>query len=250
MTLLEFFREHNKAALAFSGGVDSSYLLYAAKGMGAKVKAYYVKSAFQPDFELEDARRVAEKLKVEMEILTLDILADDTVSSNPPDRCYHCKQRIFRAILDAAKADGYPVVLDGTNASDDAQDRPGMKALAEMKILSPLRLCGLTKSDVRQLSKDAGLPTWYKPAYACLATRIPTGERITGEDLKRVEGAEDVLRSMGFTDLRVRKQGEMARIELPVNEMTVALYRRKEILEGLRPYFDKVLLDLEGRSSQ
>ena len=250
MTLLEFFREHNKVALAFSGGVDSSYLLYAAKGMGAKVKAYYVKSAFQPDFELEDARMVAEKLKVEMEILTLDILADDTVSSNPPDRCYHCKQRIFRAIMDAAKADGYPVVLDGTNASDEAGDRPGMKALAEMKILSPLRLCGLTKSDIRQLSKDAGLPTWYKPAYACLATRIPVGERITEESLKRVEGAEDVLRAMGFTDLRVRKQGEMARIELPVNEMTVALYRRKEILEGLRPYFDKVLLDLEGRSSQ
>ncbi len=250
MTLLEFFREHNKAALAYSGGVDSSYLLYAAKGMGAKVKAYYVKSAFQPDFELEDARMVAEKLKVEMEILTLDILADDTVSSNPPDRCYHCKQRIFRAILEAAAADGFTTIIDGTNASDEAGDRPGMKALAEMKILSPLRLCGLTKSDIRQLSKDAGLPTWYKPAYACLATRIPTGEQITGEDLKRVEGAEDVLRSMGFTDLRVRKQGEMARIELPVNEMTVALYRRKEILEGLRPYFEKVLLDLEGRSSQ
>ena len=249
MTLLEFFREHNKAALAYSGGVDSSYLLYAAKGMGAKVKAYYVKSAFQPDFELEDARMVAEKLKVEMEILTLDILADDTVSSNPPDRCYHCKQRIFRAIMDAAAADGYHVVLDGTNASDDATDRPGMRALAEMKVYSPLRICGLTQDEIRRLSKKAGLKTWDKPAYACLATRIPTGMRITEEALTRTEHAESALFDMGFTDFRVRtKEDGSALVQVTAAQMPQAERLWADIVRVLSPHYTLVALDPHTRN--
>ena len=179
MNLQEFFAENPRVAIAFSGGADSSYLLYAALHYGARARAYYVNSAFQPAFELEDARRLAGELNADMKVLPVDVLASETVTANPPDRCYHCKQVIFRTILAAAEADGFPVLLDGTNASDDAGDRPGMRALRELAVRSPLRECGLTKRDVRMLSRDAGLFTWDKPAYACLATRIPTGQPIT-----------------------------------------------------------------------
>lgn len=126
MNLQEFFAENPRVAIAFSGGADSSYLLYAALHYGARARAYYVNSAFQPAFELEDARRLAGELNADMKVLPVDVLASETVTANPPDRCYHCKQMIFRTILAAAEADGFTVLLDGTNASDDAGDRPGM----------------------------------------------------------------------------------------------------------------------------
>ena len=195
MDLKDFFRENPKVALAFSGGVDSAYLLYAAGESGASVRAYYVKSAFQPRFELEDARRLAGELGADMRILEEDVLADAQVASNPRDRCYHCKKRLFTAIAKAAAEDGFSVLMDGTNASDDAGDRPGMRALRE---------CGLTKAEIRRLSKEAGLFTWDKPAYACLATRIPTGTEITEEKLCRTERAESYLASVGLRDFRVR----------------------------------------------
>ncbi|MBQ0070805.1 MAG: TIGR00268 family protein, partial [Spirochaetales bacterium] len=153
MDLREFFRRNPKIAVAFSGGVDSSYLLYAAKHYGAEVKGYFVKSEFQPQFELEDALAVAAYSGAEMEILTLSALSDEEVRKNPKNRCYYCKKHIFSSILEHAAADGFPVIIDGTNASDDIGDRPGSQALQEMKVLSPLRLCGLTKSDVRRLSR-------------------------------------------------------------------------------------------------
>ena len=149
--------------MAFSGGVDSAYLLYMACKYAEKVKAYYVKSAFQPQFELEDAERFAKELKADMAILRLDVLSDEKVRQNPPNRCYYCKKRIFTAIREHALNDGFQVLLDGTNASDDAGDRPGMVALQELSVLSPLRLCGLTKQEIRMLSKKAGLFTWDKP---------------------------------------------------------------------------------------
>lgn len=152
MTLTEFFKENKKAAIAFSGGVDSAYLLCAALKSGADVRAYYAKSAFQPQFELDDARRLAETLSADMRVLTLDVLADEAVAANPADRCYHCKRRIFSAIAAAAADDGYTLLLDGTNASDDAGDRPGMRALRELSVRSPLRECGLTKPEIRRLS--------------------------------------------------------------------------------------------------
>ena len=124
---------------------------------GARARAYYVNSAFQPAFELEDARRLAGELNADMKVLPVDVLASETVTANPPDRCYHCKRVIFRTILAAAEADGFTVLLDGTNASDDAGDRPGMRALRELSVRSPLRECGLTKRDVRMLSRDASL---------------------------------------------------------------------------------------------
>ena len=185
MTLSRFFRENPRAALGFSGGVDSAYLLYAALTAGAQVKAYYVKSPFQPRFELEDARHLAGDLHADLRELQVDVLSSPTVTANPPDRCYHCKRVIFRTIAAAAAEDGFPVLLDGTNASDDAGDRPGMRALRELSVRSPLRECGLTKAEIRRLSREAGLFTWDKPAYACLATRIRTGEEITLQKLKQ-----------------------------------------------------------------
>lgn len=247
MDLKSFFQEHKKVALAFSGGVDSSYLLYAAKKYGADVKAYFVKSCFQPSFELEDARKLSDTLAANIKILYSDVLGDEKVVKNSDERCYFCKLNIFRDIIEAAKEDGYDTVVDGTNASDDASDRPGMKALREMNVLSPLRLCGITKNDVRRLSKEAGLFTWDKPAYACLATRIPTGIPIDGEDLLKVEGAEKRLFTLGFRDFRVRMFNKGARIQLKEEEMLRAVTMRKDIVEALKEYFDVILLDMEER---
>ena len=247
MTLTEFFHENQKAAIAFSGGVDSAYLLYAALQSGADVRAYYVKSAFQPQFELDDARRLAETLSADMRVLDVDILADETVAANPPDRCYHCKRRIFSAIASAAAADGYTLLLDGTNASDDAGDRPGMRALRELSVRSPLRECGLTKPEIRRFSREAGLFTWDKPAYACLATRVPAGERLTAEKLENTERAEDFLFSLGFTDFRVRLFNGAARLQLPAEQLPRLLERRAEILSELKKTYSAVVLDLEVR---
>ena len=242
-----FFKEHPKCALAFSGGVDSAYLLYAAMKFGADVRAYYVKSAFQPEFEFEDAKRLVSELRADVTVIPVDVLSDETVRSNPKDRCYYCKQVIFSTILREAKADGYTTVLDGTNASDDAADRPGMRALQEMKVLSPLRLSGLTKAEIRRLSKEAGLFTWNKPAYACLATRIPAGEEITAEKLLATEKAEGYLFSLGFTDFRVRQMNGIAKLQLPEAQLPMLLEKREAVLRELGKYYSSVLLDLEVR---
>lgn len=251
MTLQEFFGAHPKAALAFSGGVDSSYLLYAARQLGADVKAYYVKTAFQPEFEYQDALRLASQLGADIQVLTLDVLACPDVTLNPKNRCYFCKQHIFGNILRQAKADGYDTVLDGTNASDQVSDRPGMKALQEMKVLSPLRLTGLTKAEIRRLSREAGLFTWDKPSYACLATRIPAGTEITGADLARTEWAEDHLMSLGFRDLRVRQLGgDIALVQLPEAQMDTFMALRGEITRTLKTRYAGVILDMEARNGQ
>ena len=204
MELRDFFQECPKVALGFSGGVDSAYLLYAALDHGAQVRPYFIKTAFQPQFELEDARRLCAQLGVELTVLELDVLQIPGVVENPPDRCYHCKRALFGRLRQQAQADGYTVLIDGTNASDDAGDRPGMRALGELSVRSPLRECGISKAQVRALSKEAGLFTWDKPAYACLATRVPTREAITPETLRKVEAAEEALFSLGYSDLRVR----------------------------------------------
>lgn len=247
MDLKEFFRQHPKAAIAFSGGVDSSYLLYAALQSGADVRAYYVKGAFQPQFELDDAQRLARDIHAPMTVLRADVLRDETVTANPANRCYYCKKVVFSSIAQAALADGYTVLLDGTNASDDAGDRPGMRALQELQVLSPLRLCGLTKPEIRRLSKEARLFTWDKPAYACLATRIPTGEKITAEKLSATESAEGELFAMGFNDFRVRWYAGAARLQFPAVQLPRVLERREEILTKLKKYYPAVLLDLEVR---
>lgn len=248
MTLEEFFRSVPKAALAFSGGTDSAFLMWAAKHYGCDLKAYYVNTAFQPEFELEDARRLSEELSVPMKIVEKDILAVPEAAENGPRRCYYCKQAIFTALWEAARADGYTVLLDGTNASDDAADRPGMQALRELSVRSPLRECGITKPEIRRLSQEAGLFTWEKPAYACLATRIPAGTRIVDEDLKRVESAENMLAGLGFRDFRVRMYHGGARLQVTEEQLALALEKRLEIVSGLRELFPAVMLDMELRS--
>ncbi|MBQ6550067.1 MAG: ATP-dependent sacrificial sulfur transferase LarE [Lachnospiraceae bacterium] len=248
MTIKEFFDENRTCALAFSGGVDSAYLLYAGIQYGADVHAYYVKSEFQPQFELDDAKRLAGELHANMTIIEMSVLPYENVTENGPRRCYFCKQQIFSRIIAAAQADGYTLLLDGTNASDDADDRPGMQALRELSVRSPLRECGLTKAEIRRLSKEAGLFTWDKPAYACLATRIPTGTEITKEDLIATESAESALFALGFTDFRVRKAGDAAKLQVPAGQLPMILEKRTEILEKLKPYYQSITLDLEVRS--
>ena len=246
--LADYFKAIPKTAIAFSGGVDSSYLLYAAKACGVDVHAYYVSSQFQPSFELEDAVRLADGLEIPMTIIKVDALSSDVVKSNPSDRCYYCKQVVFGNILERAAADGYTVLMDGTNASDDSSDRPGMKALAELKVLSPLREVGLTKSQVRAHSKEAGLFTWDKPAYACLATRIPTGTALDNETLQRVEQAEGKLSELGFRNYRARVlSSRVTKLQLPADQLPVAVQRHEELVAALSPWFDDVLLDLKPR---
>ena len=247
--LREFFARYPRCALAFSGGTDSALLLYEARRLGADVRAYFVRGPFQPRFELEDARRLAAELGAELSVLELDVLSLPEVAKNGPDRCYHCKRAIFSAIARRAAADGYGVVIDGTNASDRSDDRPGMRAMGELGVLSPLRICGISKCRVRELSREAGLFTAEKPSYACLATRIPTGVAITRGALERVERAEDALRALGFSDLRVRLTGDSARLELPEEQLALAAELRAEILSALKPMFGHVVLDLDGRKN-
>ena len=247
MTLEQFFQENPRCALGFSGGVDSAYLLYAGVKAGADIRPYFIKTAFQPAFELADAQKLAQGLGVALTVVELDALADPRVAANPADRCYYCKRNLFRALKERAIADGYPVLLDGTNASDQADDRPGMRALAELSVRSPLRECGLTKAEVRARSRAAGLFTWDKPAYACLATRVPAGEALTADILARVEGAEDALFRLGYTDFRVRVFHSAARLQLPRGQMERAAREAETIQAALKPYFTPILLDLEGR---
>lgn len=242
-----FFQENPEGAVAFSGGVDSALLVYAAARFGKNWTAYYVNSDFQPAFELRDARQVAEQCGLPLAVLEADVLACPQVAQNPTDRCYHCKKQIFSRILNQAQADGYTLLIDGTNFSDDAGDRPGMRALREMKVRSPLREAGLTKAEVRRLSREAGLPTWDKPAYACLATRIPTGTRITKEDLQRIEQGEDTLARLGFRDFRLRLRGGVAVLQIRVEQQQLAFDKRQQILQALGPQFSTVALDLAAR---
>lgn len=250
MTIGDFFKENDKIALAFSGGVDSTYLLHAAVKSGADVKAFYVKSAFQPEFEFEDAKRMADLIGCGLQVIHADVLSDMRVAANPEDRCYYCKQHIMSAIRSAADAGGYEVICDGTNASDDIDDRPGFKALQEFGIRSPLRECGLTKADIRRASEKAGLPTWDKPAYACLATRIRTGETITEEKLQITEKAEGMVHDMGFRDFRVRMRGSSALVQVTDLQLAEALEREEEIRSALSCLYDKVDVDRKPRISR
>ncbi len=253
MQLRDFFAQYPKCALAFSGGTDSAYLLYAAVQYGCDVCPYYLRSAFQPEFEYHDARKAAEQLGVELQVIPCPILEDGRIRANPADRCYYCKQRIFTEIRRRALEDGYPVVLDGTNASDEAGDRPGMKALTELDVLSPLRICGMTKADVRQFSRKAGLFTYRKPSYACLATRIATGHVILEKDLQYVEQAEAALYNMGFRNFRIRmyRYGDgIAALETEARQWQYAKDHLEEIQEVLHPWFHQVKLEDKCRETE
>ncbi len=248
MELSAFFRENQRVAIAFSGGVDSAYLLYAAAQWAESVCAYFVKTAFQPNFELRDAQRLSQELCVEWKVLEIPILDDCSIVSNDTNRCYYCKRRIFSAILNAAHRDGYSVLLDGTNADDREDDRPGFRAIRELGVRSPLRECGLSKAEIRRLSQEAGLFTHNKPAYACLATRIVTGEEITLEKLNQTEQAEAYLHALGFRNFRVRQKNGIAKLQLIREDFPLFLQRKADILATLGQLYREVLPEPEERT--
>lgn len=186
-TLEAFFARNPRFALAFSGGCDSSYLLAAALAAGCEVRAYLVKTAFQPVFETEDALRFAAEQSIDLSVIEADVLSQQAICENPPDRCYRCKHFIFSTILQHMNADGYTVLADGTNVSDNPERRPGFRALAELGVVSPLRRAGMTKDDVRSASRELGLFTADKPSFSCLAVHVAPGEYLTAEALEALD---------------------------------------------------------------
>ena len=248
MQLQQFFERNPRFAVAFSGGVDSSYLLYAANAADCDVHAYFIKSEFQPQFELDEAINMAKKLGVTITVENISVLGEPNVYENPADRCYHCKTAILKKLKELALLDGYTVLCDGTNTDDDETDRPGMRALKEQGVLSPLRECGLGKTDIRYLSEKAGLSTFDKPAYACLATRIPTGTAISQDRLDKVERAENALFNMGFSDFRVRLiPPDTAKLQLNSEQWEKAASLRWDIQKALEDDFKEIVLDLKSR---
>lgn len=239
------------ALVAFSGGVDSSYLLsVTAAVLGpSNVLAVTIESPLFPPAETNTACKIAKTLGVEHLLVRSDDLAREEFRRNPPDRCYHCKKNIFTRMRDVAAARGIPCVFEASNLDDTRDYRPGMAAVRELGIRSPLIEARLTKDEIRELSRERDLPTWSKPALACLATRIPYGEPVTREKCDRVRLAEEFIRSVGFTACRCRHHGNMVRIEVPSGEIDRLLDEptRRRIVEHLKKLgFTYIGIDLEG----
>ena len=250
MRLQEWFRSNSPVALAFSGGVDSSLLLAVGREvLGAKLMPITVRSAFYPAREAREAEELSKKLDIHILWLEADPLGEPAIAANPENRCYLCKLAVFNHIIAEARSLGIKTIIDGTNVDDLNDYRPGAKALKELAVRSPLMELGFTKAEIRELSKQYGLEGWDKPAYACLASRIPYGETITPKKLAAVEAAEDALFELGFRQLRVRHHGTVARIEVPVEDMARFCDRalQEEVNRRIREAgFRYVALDLAG----
>ena len=248
--LKTYLKSLGKTAVAFSSGVDSTFLLYAAKeALGEDVIAVTAASGLFPERERTEAENYCRLLGVRHFILRVDELKIDGFAENPKNRCYICKHHLFSGIMALAADNGMDFVAEGSNMDDMGDYRPGMQAIAELGIKSPLREAEMTKEDIRILSRYFGVPTWGKPSFACLASRFVYGERITREKLRMVDQAESLLLKMGFRQFRVRIHGLMARIELLPEEFPILLEEknRKTVYEAFRSYgFTYISMDLAG----
>ena len=215
-----YLTELGSLAVGYSGGVDSSFLLYTAhEVLGDRVLAVTGADASIPERELKEAKAFCEKYGIRQVILPVDPMADEEYRNNGPDRCYFCKRRIFSGIRQVTEKYGISYLAEGSNMDDLGDYRPGLRAVEELSVKSPLREAGLDKSEIRRLSKALGLPTWNKPAYACLASRFVYGEEITKEKLHMIDQAEQFLMELGFYEERVRMHGKIARIEVPAEDI-------------------------------
>ncbi len=246
--LLNILHSTGGLAVAFSGGVDSAFLVYAAhEALGEKLLAITVTTQSYPRHEAADVAKILQSYGVKHAQIELNQLAIPGFCENGVQRCYYCKYALFSAIKAEAAKHGITAVADGANTDDENDYRPGMRATAELGILSPLRSASFSKQDIREASRELGIFTWNKPSYACLASRIPYGEEITAEKLAMVERAEQALLDMGFKEMRVRCHGKLARIEVAENDFAKAAAQRKEISAAVKNAgFLYAALDLEG----
>jgi uncharacterized protein len=242
---------YKSAVIAFSGGVDSTFLARVSGDvLGERALLVTATSSTYPFYELDEAKKLAQMLGMRQRVIVSEEIDIPGFSDNPPDRCYYCKNELFSLIRHIAEQEGFEAVFDGSNADDLKDYRPGMKALREQGIVSPLCESGLTKQEIRQLSRQMGLPTADKPTFACLASRFPYGERITREKLARVSTVEKALRDLGFTQFRVRSHGDLARIELMDREMKKGWEVRQTISSLChKAGFIYAAIDLDGYRS-